>query len=92
MEEVEGFLNGTTDYMELKGQTGPLVYPAGFVYAYSALYKLTDRGANIQLGQYIFGFLYLINLFIVFQLNLKIRGVSSQCNLAMSNNKHVRDI
>lgn len=29
MQEVEGFLNGTKDYMLLKGDTGPLVYPAG---------------------------------------------------------------
>ena len=29
MQEVEGFLNGTYDYMQLKGDTGPLVYPAG---------------------------------------------------------------
>ena len=26
MDEVEGFLNGTTDYYQLKGDTGPLVY------------------------------------------------------------------
>ena len=26
MNEVEGFLNGTTDYYQLKGDTGPLVY------------------------------------------------------------------
>ena len=26
MQEVEGFLNGTTDYYLLKGDTGPLVY------------------------------------------------------------------
>ena len=25
MQEVEGFLNGTTDYYKLKGDTGPLV-------------------------------------------------------------------
>ena len=25
MQEVEGFLNGTWDYVELKGDTGPLV-------------------------------------------------------------------
>jgi alpha-1,3-mannosyltransferase len=25
MQEVEGFLNGTTDYHQLKGDTGPLV-------------------------------------------------------------------
>ena len=26
MQEVEGFLNGTYDYMKLEGATGPLVY------------------------------------------------------------------
>lgn len=26
MQEVEGFLNGTTDYNQLEGDTGPLVY------------------------------------------------------------------
>ncbi|GJQ78111.1 hypothetical protein Trydic_g2449 [Trypoxylus dichotomus] len=31
MQEVEGFLNGTLDYKYLKGDTGPLVYPAGFL-------------------------------------------------------------
>ena len=26
MQEVEGVINGTYDYMKLKGDTGPLVY------------------------------------------------------------------
>jgi alpha-1,3-mannosyltransferase len=29
MQEVEGFLNGTYDYMKLEGATGPLVYVTG---------------------------------------------------------------
>lgn len=35
MQEVEGFLGGERNYLNLRGDTGPLVYPAGFVYAYS---------------------------------------------------------
>lgn len=29
MQEVEGVANGTWDYTKLRGDTGPLVYPAG---------------------------------------------------------------
>lgn len=35
MQEVEGFLHGERNYFNLRGDTGPLVYPAGFVYIYS---------------------------------------------------------
>jgi len=43
MQEVAGFLSGDWDYANLRGDTGPLVYPAGFVYIYSALYYITDQ-------------------------------------------------
>ncbi|XP_077998646.1 dol-P-Man:Man(5)GlcNAc(2)-PP-Dol alpha-1,3-mannosyltransferase-like [Glandiceps talaboti] len=68
MDEVEGVVNGTYDYMELKGGTGPLVYPAGFVYFYLVLYYITGFGANIRLAQYIFAIFYLINLLLVFRI------------------------
>lgn len=52
MQEVEGVIvNGTTDYSLLRGDTGPLVYPAGFVWFYAGLYKITNAGTNIRLGQ-----------------------------------------
>ncbi|NXW40110.1 ALG3 mannosyltransferase, partial [Nyctiprogne leucopyga] len=68
MEEVEGFANGTLDYTQLKGDTGPLVYPAGFVYIFLGLYYATGRGADIRLAQYIFAGLYLLNLLLVFRI------------------------
>ncbi|KAG9278303.1 dol-P-Man:Man(5)GlcNAc(2)-PP-Dol alpha-1,3-mannosyltransferase [Astyanax mexicanus] len=68
MDEVEGVINGTYDYTELKGDTGPLVYPAGFVYIFTALYYITDRGLNIRLGQYVFAVFYLITLLLVFRI------------------------
>lgn len=34
MQEVEGFLDGELNYFNLHGDTGPLVYPAAFVYIY----------------------------------------------------------
>ena len=60
MDEVEGFLNGTYDYTQLRGDTGPLVYPAGFVYVFSGLYYLTSTGTNIKLAQYVYAGLYII--------------------------------
>lgn len=68
MEEVEGFLEGERDYTKIEGNTGPLVYPAGFLYIFSILRFLTEQGTNIFRGQCIFIFVYLLNLAIVFAL------------------------
>jgi alpha-1,3-mannosyltransferase len=38
---VDGFLSGERDYSKLKGDTGPLVYPAGFLYVYSLVKFVT---------------------------------------------------
>lgn len=45
MQEVEGFLGGERNYFNLQGDTGPLVYPAGFVYVYSV--RSVVRSAEI---------------------------------------------
>ncbi|KAK3761889.1 hypothetical protein RRG08_060623 [Elysia crispata] len=68
MQEVEGVVNGTYDYMQLKGDTGPLVYPAGFVYVFMGLYYITSFGSNLRLAQYIFMGIYLLNLIVVFDI------------------------
>lgn len=73
MQECEGFLNGTTNYAKLRGDTGPLVYPAGFVYIYSALYFITSHGQNIRLAQYIFVVIYLMQLGLVLRMYSKSR-------------------
>uniref|UniRef100_A0A7N2KXN9 dolichyl-P-Man:Man5GlcNAc2-PP-dolichol alpha-1,3-mannosyltransferase n=1 Tax=Quercus lobata TaxID=97700 RepID=A0A7N2KXN9_QUELO len=41
MKQVTGFVGGERDYSNLKGDTGPLVYPAGFLYVYSAIQYVT---------------------------------------------------
>eukprot|EP00736_Rhodelphis_marinus_P007342 Rmarinus@m.9040 len=66
MDEVGGVLGGQYDYMELRGDTGPLVYPAGFVYIYAFLHYLTDGGIDIRTGQYIFAGLHVIFVAVVF--------------------------
>ena len=44
----------TLDYTKFMGETGPAVYPAGYVYVYGFLYKITNGGENIRLGIAIF--------------------------------------
>uniref|UniRef100_M0R7D2 Dol-P-Man:Man(5)GlcNAc(2)-PP-Dol alpha-1,3-mannosyltransferase n=1 Tax=Rattus norvegicus TaxID=10116 RepID=M0R7D2_RAT len=66
MAQVEGFINGTYDYTQLQGDTGPLVYPAGFLYIFTGLYYATDRGTDIPTAQNIFAVLYLVTLVLVF--------------------------
>ncbi|KOC69727.1 Lethal(2)neighbour of tid protein [Habropoda laboriosa] len=75
MQEVEGFLNGTLDYSKLKGDTGPLVYPAGFIYIFSILYFITGRGAEIKIAQYFFAVLYIVLLTLVFRIYAKTKKV-----------------
>ncbi|KAG5519235.1 hypothetical protein PMAC_002323 [Pneumocystis sp. 'macacae'] len=65
MTQVSLYLSGERNYTRIKGSTGPIVYPAGFLYLYSLLYKLTDSGQNILKGQQIFMFVYLVTLFFV---------------------------
>lgn len=45
---------GEYDYAQLRGGTGPLVYPGGFVWLYGLLYRVTRSGADIALAQGIF--------------------------------------
>ncbi|RMX55970.1 hypothetical protein pdam_00023997 [Pocillopora damicornis] len=75
MEEVEGVINGTYDYRFLKGATGPLVYPAGFVYLFAGLYYLTGHGTDIKTAQYIFAVLYILTLVSVFAIYQKTSSV-----------------
>uniref|UniRef100_A0A8D8ZYX8 dolichyl-P-Man:Man5GlcNAc2-PP-dolichol alpha-1,3-mannosyltransferase n=1 Tax=Cacopsylla melanoneura TaxID=428564 RepID=A0A8D8ZYX8_9HEMI len=75
MQEVEGVINGTFDYSKLKGDTGPLVYPAGFVWIYTGLYYLTDKGTNIRLAQYIYIGLYIAMLALVLNIYCKTKKV-----------------
>lgn len=75
MQEVEGVKNGTFDYAQLKGDTGPLVYPAGFVWIFTGLYHITNSGTNIKLAQCLFAVLYLINIGLVFYLMTKSKKV-----------------
>lgn len=68
MQQVDVFLSGELNYTNIKGDTGPVVYPAGHLYFYSIFYFITNRGVNIVLGQFLFYFLYIATLSVVFYL------------------------
>lgn len=65
MQQVSLFRSGEHDYTKLTGSTGPLVYPAGHVYLYSALHEMTAGGERVLLAQGIFVALYLLGLAVV---------------------------
>ncbi|KAL0437607.1 UNVERIFIED_CONTAM: Dol-P-Man:Man(5)GlcNAc(2)-PP-Dol alpha-1,3-mannosyltransferase [Sesamum radiatum] len=88
MSQVTGFLGGERDYSKLKGDTGPLVYPAGFLYIYSGIQYIT--GGEVYPAQILFGFLYVVNLGLVLFIYLKTDVVPwwALCLLSMSKRVH----
>ncbi|TGO53615.1 hypothetical protein BCON_0120g00120 [Botryotinia convoluta] len=65
MEQISQYDSGERDYTQIKGGTGPLVYPAAHVWIYYALWWITDHGRDILVAQRIFGVLYLGTLGVV---------------------------
>ena len=66
MQEVTMWQNGERDYEKIRGGTGPLVYPAGFLYVYGAFKWIAGGdGSDIRLVQHIFCVLYIVNLSLV---------------------------
>ncbi|XP_040576939.1 lethal(2)neighbour of tid protein [Lepeophtheirus salmonis] len=75
MQESEGFLSGERNYTLIKGDTGPCVYPAGFLYLFSLLRSLTMGGKSIKTAQYMFIAAYIGLLATVFRLLVRSRKV-----------------
>ncbi|VDM36208.1 unnamed protein product [Hydatigera taeniaeformis] len=75
MQQSEHFLNGTRDYDQLIGRTGPCVYPAMHIYIYSLLYYLTDHGRNIFAAQCFFAVLYAITMILIYNIYWKLQKV-----------------
>ena len=66
MEEVEGVVvEHNYNYLELKGGTGPLVYPAMFVYIFAILRTVTTKGTNIYRAQHIFAVFHAMVVWLV---------------------------
>ena len=77
MQQVQQVVDGERDYTVIKGDTGPLVYPAMHVYIYRGLYEITQQGTNILLAQVYFSILYIFNLGLAMlcYMNAKVRSV-----------------
>lgn len=65
MQQIELINDGELDYAAIRGDTGDLVYPAGFVKIYQWLHHLSNGGEDLGLVQGIFGYLLVITNLLV---------------------------
>jgi alpha-1,3-mannosyltransferase len=81
MQQVTTFQQGERDYIHIRGGTGPLVYPAGFLYLYTALQRACDAlsqiwsttidaaddpdAVRIRMAQYVLVLFYMANQWLV---------------------------
>ena len=93
MQEVSGYENGERDYINLRGDTGPLVYPAGFLYLYSWFKTLASNTSSvgdeldgstapeaIKTIQWVFVFLYVINCAVILGLYQRVLNMARRRN------------
>ena len=60
MQQVQCYQQGEYNYLNIIGDTGPIVYPAGHLYAYSLLSRF-----SIEEAQWVFGVIYIMTVFLV---------------------------
>ena len=75
MEEVEGpLVHGVWDYAELRGETGPLVYPGGFVWLFAGLrFVAGGDGSDVRAAQCAFAAAYVATHALVFAVYARAR-------------------
>ncbi|KAI6193763.1 Methyltransf-11 domain-containing protein [Aphelenchoides besseyi] len=84
MEQVEIYKNGERNYFKIRGDTGPLVYPAGHLHIYSLLHQITDEGRDVRKAQWIFVGVYVSTQLLVFALFARSRKIGSGVLIVMT--------
>ncbi|KAG7195053.1 dolichyl-P-Man:Man(5)GlcNAc(2)-PP-dolichol alpha-1,3-mannosyltransferase [Scheffersomyces spartinae] len=54
MQQIQLVKDGELDYSLIRGDTGPVVYPAGFITVYEWIYDFTGQGTQLAAGQSLF--------------------------------------
>ena len=67
-------------------------YPAGHVYIYSALHKITDSGKNTFLAQQLFALLYIISLAVICLIYIRSRSIPNYVLLLLPLSKRLHSI
>eukprot|EP00834_Sanchytrium_tribonematis_P000605 NODE_11_length_54881_cov_1.430718.p18 type:complete len:384 gc:universal NODE_11_length_54881_cov_1.430718:39559-38408(-) len=65
MQQVEKVWNGEREYSKIYGDSGPLVYPAGFLYSFGIFYVAGLSKILVQIG---FAGIYILNLILVLKI------------------------
>lgn len=75
MQEVEGpIVHGEWNYANIRGETGPIAYPAGFVWLYTGLRAAAGGdGSNVRIAQWIFAGVYVFTQAVVFLIYARAR-------------------
>lgn len=66
MQQITQIEEGERDYSKIGGDTGPIVYPGGYVIIYKILKRVTCGMERIQDGQHLFKWVYLASLGLAF--------------------------
>ncbi|KDE03168.1 hypothetical protein MVLG_06325 [Microbotryum lychnidis-dioicae p1A1 Lamole] len=92
MQQSSLFIGGERQYSLIKGDTGPLVYPAGFLYVYSGIHYITRGGLDIRTAQCLFAQLYLVTLGFVFEIIRRCGSVPPYALVLMCLSKRLHSI
>lgn len=74
MQQISQIENGELDYNKIKGDTGPIVYPGGYVFIYSWMKMITQGMNNLNKGQEVFKYLYLISFILTILIYIQSSG------------------